>query len=252
MVGGVVSKSTEGGKVTDAAVQSETVSALQNVASAVTTDTADQAMNIVESLELNAAVANLMQAIAKALLSDVVVGDTFESKSGANAISASKQSGSTIAGSKSSTAGSSIEFSGPPGDLKDDDVVGITGTKTETDPYGSCVKPDPSDESACSTTTYTLTVNGADYQVSGLKDLMYVDMESTDGARAVCQYFDESTGAWSTAGTYLHSYTATSIRCATSHLTTFAGFRGSSSAGSTVAVSLAALVALALAQLLAQ
>ena len=83
-------------------------------------------------------------------------------------------------------------------------------------------------------------------------DPVLIEMESTDGARAICQYWDETNSEWSTSGVTLHSYTATTITCAATHLTAFAGFSGSGSAGSTVVASLAALVAIAVAQLLAQ
>lgn len=246
MLGGVVSKSTEGSKVTDATLASETTAALSAAASSVDTTTAASAMDIVNALPATEELALVLQQMAKALLSSVAVGDTFQATSGSNTISASKVTGSSLAGSQSSTGTSSITMSGLPVDSES--AVGISGAVSSDNAYAKAGRANPS----TGTTSYNVTVDGADFAVSGLVNPILITMDSTDGDKAICRYFDEDTEEWSTAGTYLYSSTATTITCATTHLTTFAGFSSSSSAGSTIVASVAALVAIVVAQLLTQ
>jgi len=88
------------------------------------------------------------------------------------------------------------------------------------------------------------------HKVENLEEPILIVMASTDGLMAVCRYWNTVSQTWQTDGVWLYSYTDTTITCATRHLTTFAGFDGTSSSTTAVTASTIALAFILLAQLL--
>lgn len=180
-----------------------------------------------------AAIVNLASKIAND--ASLVIGTTrVLSANGVN-ISAVRELASDIAGLlTSSGAGNSLTF--PSNFVLDGvdstDTISISSTASSVNPFSGA---DP--EGAV--VTYEITVNGVKRNISSLAVALIIQLANTN-ANSRCFYWDTTLLAWSTSGV-TSSVVNGEVQCATTHLTAFGTFAGSSA--SAVAVGLPLLIA---------
>lgn len=210
----------------------------------VPAENAATALDVVQSVLTNGGRSDQAVAatekIANAVLESTPIGESKTVSSGSVSIVTSRvlltNDNVTVSGASSSVT---LPAGGIPG-LREGDVGGIVGSEFTNDPFGS------NTTTSTPVVAFTVMVNGTVLNVTNLNPPMIVEISSSDPAKTLCSYFDVPLKVWSFEGVTKVGYSTTKVRCATTHLTAFAGLQATSSAASVVASMTLAFVAVIL------
>ncbi|MBX3294082.1 MAG: hypothetical protein KF881_14465, partial [Acidobacteria bacterium] len=221
-------------------LKAATLSIVKDMENKVTTDNAQDFLSLITQVPPDAETSKVVNSLAQNVGDKLAPGESTTMTAGGVTVNVQKTSASAVAASTSSAGESKMTFgAGLPGVAPDADLV-VSGSSAEFNVYGA------SNGVSASTgvTQIIIGVNGNELSVKELskENRILIELKSANPSRDICQYWDVDTNAWSTAGVEKIAYTATTIVCATNHLTAFAGFAGPASGSSSGRVVVSALV----------
>ena len=242
-----------------ASVVHETTAYVAHVAKKVSPGSARKFLDVGSKLPATAAVLSALQTASLSVAQSTPVDGTscFTSTDGSTTMSAAKKVGSQAQQAATpSCGGTQLNITGGIGSgIPFDAEVTVYSATVAGNPYNVTALGKPS---VTPIVSFAVDVDGSPFEVTNLSTPITFSIPWTApsplampwGGKvpAICTFYNETTGKWSTDGVWVNATDGnTSITCATTHFTSFAGFQSSSS---TVVWSLTTLLVVMVWQLL--